>query len=324
MTADQAQPRRPAAHVPLGVVAILILINVLWAASAAAAKIAMGGSAGQPPTGIGPFTLALFRFAPASALLWAMARVRGEQLSMRREDRLSFVLVGLTGITLAYAVFYTGVRLTTATETTLLIAGEPVLLTLMAWALLHERIGRRRQAGLALGFAGVYLVIVRGLVPAGGGNVLGNAVVALSLCFECYSGIIGKRLTQSYPGLMVGSIQMATGSALLVPFAAVELASHPHLHPTAAAIGGVVYLSVFCSAICYGAWYVVMERHPLSSMAPFLFIQPVMAPVFGYWLQGERLHLWTAIGAAFVMAGVWLVAASAPGAARQEARKDHG
>lgn len=316
----QAQPIRAS----LGVAAILVFINVLWAASAAAAKLAMGGSAGYPPTGIGPFALAFFRFAPASVLLWAFARIRGETYSIRREDRLSFVLVGLTGITLAYAVFYGGMRLTTATETTLLIAGEPVLLALMAWALLHERIDRRQRAGLAVGFLGVYIVVVQGLAPRSGGNVLGNAIVALSLCFECYSGIIGKRLTRSYPGLTIGSIQMAVGSALLIPLAALELAAHPHLRVGPAALGGIVYLSLFCSAVCYGTWYVVMERHPLSSMAPFLFVQPVMAPVFGYWLQGERLHIWTAIGAAFVMLGVWLVAGSGPRGGPEKSAAEEG
>ncbi len=310
MTASPAESGRHAAHVPVAVVALLVLINVLWAASAAAAKFAMGGEAGQPSTGIGSFTLAFCRFAPASALLWAFARLRGDRIAIQREDRRPFVVIGLTGIALAYATFYGGMRLTTATETTLLIAGEPVLLTLMAWVLLHERIGRRQQSGMALGFFGVYMVVMQGLAPSIGGHVIGNAIVALSLSFECYSGIVGKRLTRAYPGLVVGSLQMAVGSALLIPFAAWEIATGPHPHLSLLAVGGIAYLSIFCSAISYGTWYVIMERHPLSSMAPFLFIQPIMAPVFGYWLLGERLHVWTAIGAAFVLLGVWLVAAA--------------
>lgn len=293
---------------PLGAALLLAFINILWAASAIAAKIALGDMGGQTAGKVGPYTLAFTRFGAAALLLYLFLRLRGHAIAIRRADLRSFALLGALGIAATYGIFYGGMRFTTATEASLIIAAEPILIALTARLLLGERLRRIQSIGLAVGFAGVYLIIVQGLVPTLSASVLANAVIAFALCFESLASVIGKRLSGLYPGLVVITVGMGVGAAALLPFAAVELARRPPGVPGVPEAASIGFLTVVCSFLCYGVWFSLLARYNVSAMAGFLFIQPMMGPLYGYLFLGERLHPWTAVGAALVLSGVWLVA----------------
>lgn len=291
----------------------LALACVLWAGSSIAAKVALGSSSAIHPGKLGPFTLASVRFGVGGALLFAYLRARGQWPRISPSDRLPFAALGAFGIALTYAVFYAGMRFTTATETTLLVAAEPLLIALLARTILAERLTARQNTGLMTGFAGVYLIVVRGLIPRVEGTVIANGVVALALVFEAYSSIVGKKLTMRYPGLAVASIGMMIGAVLLGPFAAYEIIRLQRAPPGIGEAVAVAYLTLVCSCLCYGIWYSLLRRYTVSSMAGFLFIQPLLGPIYGYILLHETLTRWSAAGAALIVLGVWLVASRTRG-----------
>ena len=286
-----------------------MLACALWAGSSVAAKVALSSSSTIPPGKVGPFLLAAVRFGLAGALLFAFCRWRGYWRPIPSRDRRAFVALGTFGIAFTYGVFYGGIRFTTATETTLLVAAEPVLIALLARAVLGERMRATQISGMLVGLAGVYLIVMRGLTPTLQGTAVANAVVTGALVFEALSSVIGKRLTQSYPGLQVAALGMLIGAAVLLPFAVHETIAHHVGLPGPVEVLAIVYLTLVCSALCYGIWYLLLPRFSLSSMAAFLFIQPVLGPVYGYLLLGERMGIWTILGGGLVMLGVWLVAA---------------
>ncbi len=286
---------------------MLGLACVLWAGSSIAAKVALGSGSGPSEAKLGPFTLAAVRFGVAGMLLYLFIILRGEWRPVAPSDRRGFLLLGTFGIAMTYAVFYGGMRYTTATETTLLVAAEPVLIAAIARAVLNERLHVTQTAGLLAGFAGVYLIVVRGWMPRIEGSVLANGVVTGALVFEAYSSVVGKRLTSRYPGLMVACLGMLLGAAVLSPFAIAECVTRHAGAPGPREWLAVAYLTIVCSAVCYGIWYSLLRRYPVSSMAAFLFIQPLMGPVFGYIFLNEVLGLWSIAGAVLVMLGVWLV-----------------
>jgi len=60
------------------------------------------------------------------------------------------------------------------------------------------------------------------------------------------------------------------------------------------------------SAFCYAVWFVLMERHHVGNMGVFIFVQPVFGALMGVlWLK-EPFGVYTAIGSAMVLSGVWL------------------
>ena len=256
---------------------------------------------------IGPSTLAFLRFGPSALLLYLVARRRGDAFRIARADLGRFLFAGGFGIALTYGVYYNGLIETTATESTLLIASEPILIALVARIMLGERLRPAQSVGLILGFVGVYLIIAQGLIFHLTTDVVANLLVILALTFESTSGVVGKRLTAAYPWLVVLTLQFAVGAALLLPHAAWEVINHP-LRPIHWTVWmNVAYVGILCSFVCYGVWYRMLPRYPISAMAGFLFIQPMMGPVLAYAFRGERMAPWTMAGAVLVVVGVWLV-----------------
>lgn len=287
--------------------AILVAACILWAGSAVAAKVCLADRSGTIG-GVGPFTLATIRFGVAGLILCAYEVLSGHSLRVHRKDLVRFLAIGLMGIGLTYAVFYGGMRYTSATETTLLVASEPILITIMARLALGEHCAPGKAWGLGLGLAGVYLVVFQGWHPSLSGSVTGNSIVLLAMVFEAGASVVGKALSSRYRGLTIAGIEMVVGALALAPGAIRELVATGGARLSPVALGGLAYLTLVCSLLCYGAWYALLPRLRLSTMAAFLLIQPVFGPVLSWVMLGERPGNWTFAGGGLTLAGIYIVA----------------
>lgn len=308
MAMSEATASGRADHLRASHAAILVVACILWAGSAVAAKVCLA-DAGHTAGRMGPFTLAAIRFGVAGLVLCGFQVAQGHSLRVHRADLGRFIAIGVFGIGVTYAVFYGGMRYTSATETTLLVASEPILITIMARLALGERCAPAKAWGLALGLSGVYVVVFQGWRPQMTGTVMGNAVVLLAMVFEAGASVVGKGLSARYRGLTIAGLEMVIGAGVLLPGAIRELSASGNSHLSARALGGVAYLTLVCSLLCYGAWYSLLPRLRLSTMAAFLFIQPIFGPVLGWALLGERPGAWTFAGGVLTLVGIYIVAA---------------
>lgn len=279
--------------VPSGVfspsdVAQMVLINVLWGGSSVAAKYALGS--------FGPFTVGALRFLPAGMLLLWLSRAERRRTPYRHDDWPAFLFMGLVGTALTYGIFNSGLNQTTATDSSLLFACEPLLLALFACFFLKERLMARQWSGLLLGVAGIGLIA---------GRAEGNWLVLLALCCESTTGVLGKRLVAIYPGLSIIAAQMLLGSCLLLPLAGWEIIRRPPVL-TWQAVAGLLYLCLVCSALCYGVWYHALKRVPVSLLGVFILVQPLTGPLYGWVLRHEPLRPDSALGGALVILGIVL------------------
>ncbi len=269
-----------------GAVGILVGVNLLWSASPVAAKSAL--------TVFSPLTVSALRFGPAGLILLAIARAHGPLPKIALRDWPRFFVLALLGIVLTYGLYYTGVANTSASEAVLLTACEPILIALFARIFLKELLSKQQWVGLWIGLAGMWLLV-------GGG--FGNALALFALCIETTTTVTAKRLTALYPGLFVVAVEMLLGSLLLLPGVGWELV-HRHPAVTWEAFAGVLYLGLACSALCYGLWFRLMERYPVSLMGAFILIQPLFGPVSGWLFRHETLTVRGLFGGALVILGV--------------------
>ncbi len=288
-------------RMPLTVFLLLIGINLLWAGSSLAAKIALQS--------IPPMTLAFVRFALAALLMYGVARWRGVDLRVARQDWRMFWAMGILGLALTYLLVYQGIRWTTASDSALIHATEPVFLSVLAYFFLRERMFSVKVLGIAAGLAGTYLIVANGWrLPALTGAVAGDLLITLGLTFEAGSSIVGKNLVTRYPPILVMTYQMLSGAIALAPFAMWEMAQPRHvLHPTAAALWSLLYLVVPCTVFAYTVWFTILETRGAGEMSVFLFVQPVFGAFFGAWLLHEPVTAWTIGGAVLVLSGVALI-----------------
>lgn len=281
---------------------LLIGINLLWAGSSLAAKIALET--------IPPMTLAFARFSLAALLMYGVARVRRVDLRVARRDWGGFWAMGILGLALTYLLSYAGIQRTTASESALIIAAEPVFLGILAFFLLRERMYPLKIAGIVAGLAGAYLIVADGWhLPPLSGMVIGDLLIALGLLFEAGSSIVGKGLVARYPAVSVMTYQMTSGAIALAPFAVWELVHRgsPLIMPPAPALWCLLYLVLPCTVFAYTVWFTVLDKREAGEMSVFLFVQPVAGAFLGAYFLGDKITAFTVAGACLVLLGVALI-----------------
>ncbi len=284
---------------------LLVGINLLWAGSSLAAKIALHS--------VLPMTLAFTRFSVAALLMYAIALWRKVDLRVAKRDWGVFWAMGVLGLALTYLLAYQGLRLTTASNFALLHATETVFLSVLAFFFLGEALPRTKLFGIGLGLAGVYLIIANGFtIQSFSHSAQGNLLIALALAFEASSSIVGKNLLARYPPLSVVTYQMLSGAVALAPFSAYELtrqiaSGHPLTLPPASALWSLLYLIIPCTVLGYLIWFSILDKCDASEMSVFLFIQPVAGALLGAYFLGDKITAFTVGGAALVLLAVGLV-----------------
>lgn len=286
---------------------LLIIINALWGGSSLAAKVVLA----QVP----PLFLAFVRFALAAVLLYAMAGKQGVEMRVARRDWILFWATGVLGISLSYLLTYAGLRRTTAADSALLHAAEPVFVLLLSVGLLGERLWGRQALGIAGGLAGALLIASRGYHPSVSGAAGGDLLIAAGLLSEALSVIVGKRLVTHYPPLTVLTYQMLTGALFLAPCTIwqgiqsgwrlpSDFGTWPTLWPV---LMSLLYLIFPCTVFAYTIWYSLLGRHAASDLSVFLFVQPVFGAILGVVFQHDPLSGSTVAGALLILLALALI-----------------
>jgi|SRR5579859_413780 len=295
-----------------GAWSMLILANVLWAGSYAAGKLALRD--------LTPVLLNTLRFTLASLFLLPMVIAGRRRLRFPARMLPKLGLLVLLGFVLNKLFEYVGLNLTSASDTALLISTESIFTALLSWVILRERFSRAAALALAVGFAGVYLVIERGVQPqwgAPGGSgaglhILGDLLVILSLALEAGYTITGKSLLSRYPPLLITSASIIGSLLFWLPAGGEEILrlGWPHLSLTTWLC--VIYMALAVTVIGYFLWFQALSQVDASRAAPFLFIQPLLGAVIAILLLGEQLTWATVAGGALILSSVWLVSRRKP------------
>ena len=281
--------------------AVLVLANLLWAGSYTAGKDALRA--------LSPVELNFLRFTIAGLILLPLLWRDRHRVRLDRHDVPRLGVLCLFGFVLNKAAEFTGLNLTTASDTALLIAGESIFTSLLAWIVLREPVRRAAVAGLLIGALGVYIVIERGfgLPRLGGGTRLaGDLLVLLSLAIEAAYTVLGKAALDRYPGLLITGYSILGSLIVWTPAVAINVAVAGLPHLTASAWAGVLYMAIAATVIGYVAWMVALGHVDAASAAPTLFLQPLLGTALAVVLLGERPGWSTLAGGLCIIAGVWL------------------
>ena len=144
---------------------------------------------------------ALYRvvFTVGLLLPWAFTRYRGDFRRLRARDA---VFAGVTGVALAvhFTAWFESLEWTSVAASVTLVQSQPLFVALGAWALLDERVGRRRVAGILVAVAGMVAMSVgdflSGVALAGGRPLYGNTLAVVGAVAAAGYVLAGRSLRQ--------------------------------------------------------------------------------------------------------------------------------
>jgi drug/metabolite transporter (DMT)-like permease len=253
---------------------------------------------------VGPLLLTALRFAIAFAALVPFAVRQGFRL--KDVFRPNFMLFGLTGTTLYYALQNVGMNLTSISSTSLILAIGPVLTAILAGIFLKEHLTRLRIAGIGLVTIGMVLVALNSTDGSAGANpVLGDVLIfCAGLSWAAYT-IQGRKMVGDYSALVMTTASTGAGLLFLLPFAGWELATGVLPHFTVTSIVGVLYLGLAASALTMFLWNYALHSLPASVAATYLNLVPIIGVISAF-IMGERPPLLQIAGGALAILGVWI------------------
>ncbi|HSM10107.1 MAG TPA: DMT family transporter [Lysobacter sp.] len=191
---------------------------------------------------------------------------------------------------------------------------------LLAWAVLGERFAWRTGMAIALSFAGV---LVLGFDPL----VLERPLALLLMLVSALFLAIGTVLMKPLRGLDAYSQQGWTALVSVVPLLAISAMIEPGAFAQlreASWIGwfGVAYAAFVSSLLGHGLYYVLVQRHPIALVTPWLLLTPVFAVGLGIAFWGDRPGPRLLLGGVMVLGGVLIVALRALAKARTVPRAE--
>ena len=232
------------------------------------------------------------------------------RLSLRQWSAL--VACGAVMIYLNQVLLMEGMQRTSATHAALIMALNPLMASLLAAGLLGVPLTRQRLSGVALGFGGVALVILKSGQAAAASTVLGDALVIAAILAWVVGGVMVQRLADPTRGSIdsdtVSWAVNVVGLAMLVLHLA--WVGGPLIESPAAVSGGMVLLlvlsGVLSTAVGALVWNRALATLGVAHVSLYVYWVPIFGVAFSVLLLGEPLTVWHVIGLVAVLAGTWL------------------
>lgn len=272
---------------------------LLWGISFVASKIVL--------TEISPLTYMGVRFLLASILLAVVMLFRGRP----RFSRHTHKLIALTALAepVAYFLFESyGLRLTTATTASLIIATIPMAVMILARLFLKEPIAPRGVLAVVLSITGIALLVIGGGAapgsPAPAQQALGVLLVFGAVLSAAFYITLARNLTQKHDPVHITIVQTWWGAGV---FVVLWHAQAPPLRAVSLSTPGwvaLIFLAVGATVIAFLLYNWALRYETAGRAALYINAIPVITAVTGRVVLGERFTTLQFAGAALVLAAV--------------------
>ena len=250
-----------------------------------------------------PLVVASLRMTFAALPLLALSGLRRrEELSLL--ERRDVALLLLAGLALAahFGFWVASLQDTSIAASTAIVATQPLFVGLGAWLWLRERPTRALFVAIAIAACGALLLAGSDL--GDGVSLRGDAFAALGAVFASIYLVAGRRVRARLSNVSYAALVNAIAAGALL--AALAASGESLLGWGAEAYLFIVLLALVPQLMGHGALTWALGSLPAAVVAVAVLGEPVGATAIGATLLGERPTLLEAIGAALLLAGVYV------------------
>lgn len=260
---------------------------------------------------IPPTFYAAMRMAAVALILAPFLRWRPGKMKMLFLAALCFGCFN-------YVFLLNGVKLATASASAIANQLYVPFATVLSVLFLKEAIGWRRIVGISLAFAGVAIIAISRDQAAPGVRIgIGVGLVAAATLVEAMGSILVKKATGFKPWELLAWFGLIGAPFLFVASALLERGQIAALAASdkKIVIGAILYSALIASVFGHTAYYWLIQRRPVSEIAPSSLLTTFFGIAFSVALLNEPFTLVFAVGGLMTLAGVGIVVLRTPAAA---------
>lgn len=274
---------------------VLLAMCAIWGFHFVVIKVAVAE--------IPPIFYAAVRMTLVAALMAAFLRWRPGEMG-----RVLFAGVCLGAVN--YVFMFSGLKYATASASAVAIELYVPFATILSVIFLGEQVGWRRVLGIALAFIGVAVIAIGGESSENSERIgLGVGLIAAAAMSEAVGSINVKKATGFKPHQLLAWFSLV-GAVSLWPLTfliesgqaqAFAAADKPLL------IGAILYSAIGGSIIGHSAYYWLLQRLPVSQVAPSMLLTTLIAVASGVIVLGDPFGPAMIVGGILTLLGVGVV-----------------
>lgn len=282
--------------------ALLVFATLLWGGNFVIGRAVAGD--------IPPITFAFLRWLVAFIIFLPIAYHRTKnEWPMLKQNFGAVILLALTGVAAFNTLVYIGLHYTTSINASLMNSTTPIMIYILSFLLLKERLTSFQAIGTLVSLTGVLFIISGGSLDsllAFSFNKGDLIVLAAVFCWSVYSLLI-KKYAGKLPGYSTFLVTIAIGALMLLPFTAYELLTIPQtIEWSISTISAILYVGIVASIVAFLSWNTGVIALGANKAGIYLNFIPVFATIFAVIFLNEQLLIAQVVGGIAVIAGVFI------------------
>ena len=247
------------------------------------------------------------RFFVAGLLVILVSVLQKKDMKVCRSEGMTLLVSALVNTALHYLFSYIGLSYIPSSRSTILDSMGGFLLIILSGILFNDDVfNSRKIIGCILGFLGVVII---NITPADAFftniSFKGDGMIFLNACCAAAGGIITKLISKKMDMMVATGYSMSIGGMMLI-LAGKAIGIQC---PWNISLKGmwIVLLLILISAVCFSIYNMLLAYHPISKVAIYNALIPILGVMFSCILLKEPF-MWQYILAGGVVAtGIYVI-----------------
>lgn len=280
---------------------LMVLTTLFWAGAFIAGKLSVPF--------IPAFTLTFLRFFIATTILYFVVKFKDKSnYKLTKKDIPIFLFTGIIGMFGYHVFFFTALKYTTAINSSLIGATNPIITTILCVIFLKDRITFKRAIGIILSFLGVFLTITNANLSTIHNLSLnkGDLLMLIAVCMWAAYSVFSKVVMHKFSPLILTFYSFLFCTLFTFPFALYE---RPWLFVNKvpySAFLAVVYMSIFASVVGYLVQQMSIKQIGPSKTSIFINLVPVFSIILSVTILKETISIVKVLTALLIITGVYI------------------
>lgn len=276
------------------------LVSIIYGVTFTIAKDVM-------PKYVEPFGFITMRVGGSVLLFWLVSFF-GPKEKIALEDYPRIAAAALFGVALNMLTFFKGLSYTSPIMGAVLMVTTPMIVLILSAIIMKERMQKRKIFGIILGLAGTITLILYGKSIVNAPNAtLGNLLVFINAISYGFYLILVKKLMDKYNAFTFVKWIYTFGFIMVLPFGWSEFDAINWTTIPTDIYWKIGFVVVFSTFLTYLLNLVSMRELKPTTVAVFIYLQPLFATIFAVSLGKDELSLVKLLSAVLIFAGVYLV-----------------
>ena len=259
------------------------------------------------PQYIHPFGFILMRVGGAVMLFWLVS-IWGPKEKIDAADFPRIIACAFFGVAVNMLTFFKGLSLTSPISASVIMVTTPIIVLILSAIITRERMQTRKVFGIVLGLIGTASLILYGKSMGSATNAgLGNLLIFVNATAYGIYLIIVKKLMDKYNAFTFVKWIYLFGLLMVLPFGLNEFEAVKWASVPTTILWEMGFVVLFSTFFTYLLNLLSMRELKPTTVAVFIYLQPLCATVFAVGLGKDVLGPVKIIAAALIFTGVYLV-----------------